>query len=306
MRPYFALLTLLALTHACALAQQPGAPAAILQPPIAVDSDSTPPAIPDPLVGPSVLDDVKASPAKTDVAETKPPRVPEFLGDQAPIGSLRSLPSGQIRGTGGIYVPSVRYFKISNNGSPMPETMQSFSFNYAYNLFDVINARAGDGIQHTRIHREIFALEWADDDHAWSFGLRLPLFTYNAANTVDGLDGTGTDLGDLSAYLKFRLWKDDATGSLLSAGLAVTPTTETGSFAGTPNLKVFHNTCLQPFCGWIWRHDAIYLQGFTAVDAPTDLNDVVMLQNSVAAGFFLYQSGKGCGLTAACPRSSCT
>jgi hypothetical protein len=269
--------------------------------PVANDGETAPPAIPDdPLLGPRLLDDPRP-PTKKDADETQPPRVPEFLGDQAPIGSWRFLPNSQIRGTGGIYVPSVRYFKISDNGSPMPQTAQSFSFNYNYNLFDVINTRAADGIQHTRIHREIFAIEWADEDHTCSFGLRLPLFTYNAANTVDGLDGTGTDLGDLTAYWKFRLWKDDATGSLLSAGLAVTPTTEVGSFAGTPNLKVYHNTCLQPFCGWIWRHDRIYLQGFTAVDAPTDLNDVVMLQNSIAAGWFLYQAGKGSALTAVVP-----
>jgi hypothetical protein len=297
-----AMVALLSLALANAVAQQSAAPPAVLAPPVPADIQTAPAPVPDPLVGPPLLDDLKAVPpaAKKEPDTTKPPRVPEFLGDQTPIGSLRFLPSGQIRGAGAIYVPSVRYFKISDNASPMPQTEFTISFNYVYNLFDVVNTRAGDGIQHTRIHREVFAIELADEDGTGSFGLRLPLTTYNAANTVDGLDGTGTDLGDLTVYWKYRLWKDDA-GSLLSAGLAVTPTTETGSFAGTPNLKVFHNTCLQPFCGWIWRHKDLYLQGFTAVDAPTDLNDVVMLQNSVAAGYFLYQGGKGDCLTAVIP-----
>jgi hypothetical protein len=240
-------------------------------------------------------------PADARTPTVKPPRVPEFLGDQAPIGSLRRLPSGQILGTGAIYVPSVRYFKISDNASPEPRTSDTFSFNYFYNLFDDVNARAGGGIQRTRIHREIFGLEWADCDGSWSFGLRLPINTYNAANTVPGLDGTSSDLGDLAAFWKYRIWSDDATGSVLSLGLAVVPTTATGSFGGSNNLKVFHNTCLQPFCGWIWRRDRFYLQGFSAVDAPTDLNDVVMLQNSLGVGYFLYQRAADSGVTAVVP-----
>src|SRR5262245_16632640 len=48
--------------------------------------------------------------------------VPEFLGDQTPMMSIRSLPSGQIIGNGVIYVPSVRYLKISDNDSPRPQS----------------------------------------------------------------------------------------------------------------------------------------------------------------------------------------
>jgi hypothetical protein len=307
MRLAASLAVLAALLQALSFAfgDEPPAPVpyVVFLPPVGVVEKPAPTPVADPLPKASVLDDPGPAPAetKTEAEITKPPRVPEFLGDQTPIGSLRTLPSGQIRGVGAIYVPSARYFKISDNGSPMPQTADAFSFNYFYNLFDVVNTRAANGIQHTRIHREIFGFEWAELDGSWSFGLRLPLNTYNAANSVDGLDGTSTDLGDLTAFWKFRLWKDDASGSLLSAGLAVTPTTSIGSFAGSTGTKVFHNTCLQPFCGWIFRHDHFYLQGFTAVDAPTDLNDVVMLQNSVAAGYFLYQAGKDCGLTAVVP-----
>jgi hypothetical protein len=301
LRSVLVLVVLVGLAAADLGAQPP--PRVVFAPPVALDPPATPPPSDEPVVGPPVpeaLPSIPAEPCRSPDT-TKPPRVPEFFGDQTPIGSWRSLPNSQIRGVGSIYVPSVRYFKISDNGSPLPQTTEAFSFNYFYNLYDVVNSRAGDGIQHTRTHREVFAVEWADDDQTCSFGLRLPLQTYNAANTITGLDGTGTDLGDLSAFWKFRLWRDNATGSMLSAGLAVTPTTETGSFAGTPNLKVFHNTCLQPFCGWIWRHNDLYLQGFTAVDAPTDLNDVVMLQNSLAVGYFLYQPGKGSCLTAIVP-----
>lgn len=290
------------------VAEPPPVVRVVMLPPIAVDSKPQPgPTEPAPAKSPTAGDagveavDLTKEKADTKAEKVCPPRVPEFFGDQAPIGSLRRLPSGQIQGQGAIYVPSARYFKISDNGSPRPQTSDTFSFNYFYNLYDDINTRAGGGIQRTRIHREIFGMEWADKDGSWSFGLRLPLNTYNAENTVSGLDGTSTDLGDLTAFWKYRIWSDDATGSLLSAGLAVTPTTANASFAGSTHTAVFHNTCLQPFCGWIWRHERFYLQGFTAVDAPTDLNDVVMLQNSVGAGFFLYQNQPGAGVTAVIP-----
>ena len=227
--------------------------------------------------------------------------VPEFIGDQAPIGSLRSLPSGQLGGNGAIFVPSVRYFKISDNESPQPQTRSYFSFNFFYDINGPVNQALGGGIQHTRIHREIWGVEWADKDCTSSFGMRLPLTTFNAANTVPGLDGTSTDLGDLALIWKNAVWQDHDTGSLISAGLAVIPPTAPGSFAGANNLKVFHNTCLQPFCGWIWSQDRFYLQGFTAVDAPTDLNDVVMLSNDFAVGYFLLQQGKDNVLTAVVP-----
>jgi hypothetical protein len=211
------------------------------------------------------------------------------------------LPSGPIQGHGVLFVPSVRYLKISDNGSPQPQSSSSITFNYFYNLDGTLNQAAGDGIQHTRIHREIFGVEWAADDGSASLALRLPLATYNAASNVPGLDGTSTDLGDLGIIFKYLLWQDRESGTLGSAGLAITAPTTLGSFAGSNNIRVFHNTSLQPYFGWGWQHGNFYLQGFTAVDAPTDLNDVVLLSNSVAAGYFLYQDHSGEGLSAVVP-----
>ncbi len=248
----------------------------------------------------------EVTPAKEDAAvstqaEEAPPRIPELFGDQAPIGSILHLPQGQIGGQGALYVPSARYFKISDNDSPRPQSRSYFSFNYFYNLGSAVNQQAGAAITHTRIHREIWGWEWASKDGMVSVGLRLPLNTYNAANNIPGLDGTSTDIGDLSVIIKWLLWRDLATGSLVSAGLAVTPPTGPGSFAGSNDIKVFHHTGLQPYCGWIWSLGRVYLQGFTAVDAVADLNDVVVLDNSVALGYFLYQKGAWHGLTAVIP-----
>jgi hypothetical protein len=215
--------------------------------------------------------------------------IPEFFGDQAPIGSLLTWPRNQPGGQT-LYVPSARYFKISDNDSPQPQNRAYFSFNYFDNLYGPVNEAAGNGIQHMRIHREIFGVEWADKDASGSLGLRLPINTFNAANSVPGLDGATTDVGDLSIIIKDVIWFDRATHSLISAGLAVTPPTGPGSFAGSSNIEVFHHTTLQPFVGSIWSLGDVYLQHFTAVDIPTDLNDVVMLSNDVALGYFLYQS----------------
>jgi hypothetical protein len=226
--------------------------------------------------------------------------IPEMMGDQAPINALIPFRTGHGASTL-IEVPSNRYFKIADDDSPRPQTRSYFSFNYFYNLDGAVNTLAGGGIQHTRIHREIWGWEWADDKGDASIGLRLPLDTYNAANTVPGLDGTSTDIGDLSIIFKYVLWRDEAAGHLVSAGLAVTAPTGPGSFAGSENIKGFHNTSLQPFCGSIWNLGPAYLQHFTAVDAPTDLNDVVLLSNDVGVGYFLYQRECGPGILAVVP-----
>jgi hypothetical protein len=236
-------------------------------------------------------------------ATPEPPavRTPELFGDQAPINSLLLLPRGPFGGHGAMLVPSARYFKISDNESPRPQSASYFAFNYFYNLNGEINHLSGDNILRTRIHREIFGAEWAMPDGSASIGLRLPLDTFNATHPPSNLDGTSTDIGDLTVILKEVLWENRETGNLLSAGLAITTPTGPGSFAGSREIKVFHNTVLEPFCGWIWAHEQFYLQGFTAVDAPTDLNDVVLLENSVALGYFLYQKHDGKGLTAVVP-----
>jgi hypothetical protein len=239
-------------------------------------------------------------PDKNGPTKTITPWIPEFIGDQTPIGSLLRLPAGQIQGHGLIYAPSARYFKISDDDSPRPQSRTYFSFNYFYDLGDTINRLTSGGIQHTRIHREIFGWEWASDDGTTSIGLRLPIDTYNASGPLPGLDGASTDIGDLSIIFKWLLWQNEA-GSLLSTGLAVTAPTGPSPFAGSRDLAVYHNTCLQPYCGWIWSAGDLYLQGFTAIDAPTDLNDVVLLSNSVAAGYFLYQNRLNNSLTAVIP-----
>src|SRR5262249_5548444 len=94
--------------------------------------ENAPPPLPsdvhlDPLQSPptvsesSVQEKQEGEPEKKNVCCPCPTvRVPEMFGDQGPIGSMLRLPSGQIQGPGNIFVPSARYFKISDNDSPLP------------------------------------------------------------------------------------------------------------------------------------------------------------------------------------------
>ena len=83
------------------------------------------------------------------------PRAPEFFGDQAPINSFLTWPASTGNGKG-VYVPSVRYFKISDDESPRPQDRAYFAFNYFSSLDGPANQAAGGGIQHIRTFTATF------------------------------------------------------------------------------------------------------------------------------------------------------
>ena len=230
------------------------------------------------------------------------PDPPEILGDQAPITILLPIQAGAFPqpGPDRILVPSPRYFKIADNESPEPRRRNYVSFNYFYDWGDSVNERLGTGIQRTRIHRETFGWEFADTDRSSSIGFRVPVQTYNAVHDIDGLNGTHTTFGDLAIIFKEVLWRAPKGGHLLSGGLAIVTPTGPSTFAGVENIEASHDVVLQPFVGFIRRWKNFYAQGFTAVDAPCNLNDVVVLNNDLAVGCFLYQGGRK-GLNAIVP-----
>src|SRR5262249_8011427 len=54
--------------------------------------------------------------------------------------------------------------------------------------------------------------------------------------------------------------------------------------------------------GYIWSWPDFYIHGFTAIDVPTDSNDVTMLYNDVGIGYYLYRNrGYAPSLTAIVP-----
>ena len=191
-------------------------------------------------------------------------------------------------------VPSVRGFKIAENQSPLPQDRFFFSYNYFSNLNAALNRRFDAPVDHLRVYREIFGVEKTFDQGRGSVGMILPIQTLSANSTVRGSfakpGGTSTALGDLSLFTKYVLKYDPATGSLISAGLVVTPPTGPNHFAGATYLQTVHATSVQPFLGYILRRERFYLHGFAAMDTPSSVRDVTMVYNDLGIGYFVYRN----------------
>jgi hypothetical protein len=184
--------------------------------------------------------------------------------------------------------PSARGFKVADNESPEPRDRVYFSFNYFDNLFSSANRSTGAGVHNVLAFRETFGLEKTCLEGAASVGLRLPLNTLSADSAPTGVSGSSTDVGDLSVLLKALLYRSEDGRQLVSAGLAVTAPSGPGSFAGAGGGR-FWDTTLQPFVGYLCGRSDFFVQGFAAVDVPTDAHDVTLLFNDVGVGYFLYR-----------------
>ncbi len=203
---------------------------------------------------------------------------------------------------GGVVVPTIRSFKIAEDESPRPQDRVYFGFNYYNNVNDAVNTRLGADVRNIHVYRETFGLEKTFLDRDASVGLRLPLNTLSADSPISGLGGTSTDLGNLTIILKYAFWRNLGTGSLMSAGLAVTPTTGPDAFAGSGAITSFNNTTLQPYVGYICNFEQWYVHGFTALDIPMNSNDVTLMYNDIGVGYFLYRNRTSGGiLTAVVP-----
>jgi hypothetical protein len=210
---------------------------------------------------------------------------PGMKGDLVPIPSIAFAPgkppsSSQPRGGG--LAPSARAFKITDDESPQPRDRLFFDFNYYDNVGAAVDRRLGIDIHGVAIYREMFGLEKTFLDNAASIGLRLPLNTLSANSSTPGLGGTDTDVGDLTAILKYAFWQD--TAKVLSAGLAVTAPTGPSHFAGS-NVPIAHDTILQPFIGYLWARERWFVHGFSGLEIPTQSRDVTILFNSLGVGY---------------------
>jgi hypothetical protein len=171
-------------------------------------------------------------------------------------------------------------FKISENESPRPIDRVYFTYNYYNNVNGGLNA---PGVAQTDVHREVIGFEKTFFDGNASLGMRLPFVQV----TGDGSVGR-QDLGDLSIILKYAFINDRETRNVLSAGISVTaPTGGNFLLAGVPDV---HPWLLQPYVGGIYNFGNFYLQGFSAIVAPTDSRDVTAWNNDVGLGYFLYRS----------------
>jgi len=176
-------------------------------------------------------------------------------------------------------------FKIAENESPRPTDRVFLTYNYFSNIGGAQNNNFN-----IDVHREVIGFEKTFFDGAASIGLRLPFSTVD--QTFFGNSKTDTNFGDLSLITKFALYNDPATGNVFSAGLSITPPTETGN----PD---FRDVKFQPFIGAIYipfrsgtpsQGSNFYIQALSSIVLPTDSRDDKLLFNSFGTGFWLYNN----------------
>jgi hypothetical protein len=184
--------------------------------------------------------------------------------------------------------PTVRSFKIADNQSPMPQDRAYFTFNYFDDLNAALNRHFRSPLEQMRAYRYIFGLEKTFDQGRGSIGIQLPLDNLTAHSTSPGLGGSSTSLNNLTVFSKYILKYDPETGSLVSAGLAVTPRTGPLNFAGASYFPGVNDTTVQPFVGYLWRRERFFLHGFVAIDVPTSIRDVTMVYNDIGIGYYAY------------------
>jgi hypothetical protein len=231
---------------------------------------------------------------------------PVMIGDEGPLAYRRFFPAqvpppptpphpptppvpNPFRGRTPPAAPWIRGFKIADNQSPRPQDRFFFSFNYFNNLNGDINSRIGADVSHLKVYRQLYGFEKTFWDGNASFGLRVPVNTLVADSMVRGLGGTSTSFGNLTAFAKFILWQDRSGRNLISGGLSVTAPNSPTRFAGSPATVGFHDSQIQPFLGYIFATDHWFIQGFEAIDVPTDPNDVTLNYNDIGIGYFLYK-----------------
>jgi len=223
-------------------------------------------------------------------AATRFPVVPPPL----PPPGIRGNNPGIVNGNGTTSILfKMTGLKISDNQSPRPQDRVFYSFNYFDNLNASVDRRNLSPIQNLQVYHQLFGLEKTIFDGRASIGFRVPLntITLKSAADVPGLGGTSTAPGDLSIFLKYAVY-DDERGNLISLGLQVTAPTGPGAFGGSKYYSYFRDTQIQPFIGYIFARDRFYVQGFSAIDVPTQSRDVTLLFTDVSVGYYVYRAAE--------------
>ena len=240
--------------------------------------------------------------------------IPQMIGDLGPTSTIRIFQGGipplptpfpprkpprvPQPARAAAFIPTIRGIKISENQSPRPQDRVYFTFNYFQSVNDPVNRELHSPVGYTQVFRYIWGFEKTFLDGQGSIGIRVPQNTVTATQTVSrsfgNFGGTSTAVGDLSLILKYILLEDKKSGSLVSGGLAVSAPTGPGKFAGAPGFaSITHTTTFQPYLGFIWNFDRLYLHGFTAIDVPANSKDVTLLYNDLGIGYFLRRDEPG-------------
>lgn len=220
--------------------------------------------------------------------------------------------SALVTGQRTLLIPSPGHgaFKIAENASPLPVDRVFFTYNFFNGIRSsgdanpplIIQQRTTSGPSTKPVYtdvttsfpavpapavdlnREVFGFEKTFLDGRASFEFRLPLF-----QQPSGLDDfRAAHVGDITLIGKYALYLDRTTGNVFSGGVALT--LPTGSSIDTLDGR-FKSTLVQPWVGYIYNFDDIYLHAFHSVVMPSDPRDVALLFNDVGFGYWLYRSG---------------
>jgi hypothetical protein len=161
--------------------------------------------------------------------------------------------------------------KVAENESPLPQDRVFLTDNYYKNVLGVVD-----------FHRQMLGFEKTFLDGDASFGMRLPFFE------IDDGDSHRVKTDDLNFLFKYALLSDHETGSVLSTGLVVTA--PTGAVFQTPSGKEKRIALIQPFLGYLWSDDRLYLHGFSSLVVPTESPAPTILFNDIGVGYWLYRS----------------
>ena len=129
----------------------------------------------------------------------------------------------------------MRNFKVSENQSPRPQDRVFFDFNFYSNVNSTVNTADRSPINQMNAYIYMWGFEKTFDQGNGSIGMRLPLNSLTATSNTPGISApTSTALGNLDIFAKYILKQNVKTGSLITAGFQITPSTATSRFAGAP------------------------------------------------------------------------
>jgi hypothetical protein len=182
---------------------------------------------------------------------------------------------------------------ITDNDNPRPQDRVYGGFNY----YNDIGGSLNPGLGHTDLQRQMVGFEKTFFGGDASFGMRLPFVQQYGPPGVAGTHNTG----DLTFIWKYAFINDRETGNLWSAGLVVTTPTGSGDAILVDGLKAPHSVLFQPWTGFVRTFDRAYVQGISSFIFPTDGRDPTLWNNSLAAGYYLYQNAENRWLNAVVP-----
>lgn len=186
-------------------------------------------------------------------------------------------------------------FKVADNESPAPADRFFVTYSYYNNVrapatqFGILGFQNGLPViglvnrqVSTDVHRQTFGFEKTFLGGDASIGIRM-----NAIQQ-DG-DIQDDEFGDTTIIGKYALINREDL--LISIGIAVTAPTGTANAGalGAP----YRSVLIQPYSGFIWNRDRLFVQGFNSIITSTDSRDPNFGTYDIGLGYRLYQ-GNNC------------